>query len=216
MIDQRQIVRACKARGWTIHPDALGGLRTALHTEPESENDDNDDLGNNGHFMTDEERLSKLLDGLKPFMTKKGGAGRSVTLSVWNEWMESSATAKALTTKNNKTKQQSRTDFGKRQSHQSSNIRTTRSNSNTIQVVQAYATPQLVFQSMRRQFQVLDSNSRRNTSLLGTADDKVRLFVPSFLPSFNVTLPRRFTFASTGRRRIQCGQAFVTVVNDNC
>jgi hypothetical protein len=146
---RRTIVRSCKSRGWTVHPEALALMDEQVEA-----------LKYNGSAETTAEALSTLLDGLRPHL--KGS--RTVTEQVWNDWVEASqpvvATNHNPANSNNISKSKMPT----------TTTPTSSSSSLNLQVVQAFQTPKLVFQGMRRQFLVEDPSTG---SLLGSAEDKV-------------------------------------------
>jgi hypothetical protein len=135
---RRQIIRACKSRGWTVHPDAFAALEEELFALQEEL-----DITNTY------DELSRILDGLRPFL--KGI--RTITEQVWNDWVESQQVRQTPSRTKKKHAAPLWNDTSK------------------LQVVHAFRTPKLIFQSMRQQFHVLDSASG---SLFGTAEDKVR------------------------------------------
>ena len=124
VVSRRQVIRSCKARGWTIQPDALEAIEEALADD-------------------DSYALSTLLDRLSPHMKDR----RTVTVAVWDEFAES---------------------------HETGNTKVVAAATTDMQVINAFDTPKLVFEVMRKQFQVLcSSNNSNKWSLFGTAEDKV-------------------------------------------
>jgi hypothetical protein len=121
-VSRRQIVRACKTRGWTIQPAALEGIERYL-----------------GQTKND-------MDVLDDFLDLVGGSlkGKMITSSLMEEIMPEAETVLPQRTSS---------------AHCFSDL----------QVVNAFQTPKLLFEVMRKQFYVED----KRQSLFGTAEDKV-------------------------------------------
>jgi len=116
-LNRRQIVRACKTRGWTLQPAVLEGLE---------------------EYLQDEEALDDLLNVVGSRLNGK----RTITVEVWE----------SIRDDNNDNSRPIR-------SHWLTNM----------QVVNAFATPKLTYEVMRKQFLIQE----KRESLFGSAEDKV-------------------------------------------
>jgi hypothetical protein len=74
VITQRQVLRACKARGWTLHPAALSLILETVT---------NDASSNESAII-----LSSYLDRLQLYMQRSRST--VITANIWNELMEES------------------------------------------------------------------------------------------------------------------------------
>jgi hypothetical protein len=134
-LSRRQIVRAFRARGWTVGPKALEGVEEYL------------DAGAD---------LKNLLN----VIASEIGTGRTVSDDLWTkvvqhqlEEAEDNANDNDDASLDEQTRHRRRGTFA------------------NVQVVSAFETPKLVFDSMRKNFSV----QQEAWPLLGTAEDKVRV-----------------------------------------
>jgi len=123
---RRQIVRACKARGWTIQPAALAGVEAYLGSSRDGS-------------------LEDLLN-----VVAERIPGQTITGDLWDDIAGEAA------------------DTGR----SASTTMTTTDAWDGLQIVNAFQSPKLVFEVMRKNFAV-DEKPR---SLFGTAEDKVRRY----------------------------------------
>lgn len=137
-LSRRQIIRACKQRGWTLQPAAFEGLEEYLDEEER-----------NNSAMTD---LQSILE----IVAEKIGGGRTLTAEVWSQVIE------VLDGKDAEVSFKAQRDI--------SDV------SSGLEVVGAFQTPRLIYDTLRKQFDV-DEKPR---SLFGSVEDKVR-YVPLFL-----------------------------------
>jgi len=136
---RRDIVRACKARRWTVQPAALKGIEQAVFDSGED--------------------LQFLLDLIGTKMNKKNHHTTStITADLWEEIVHEQE-VKQYDPSTTHQQQQQRSVLG-----------AVSGDDDSFRVVNAFETPRLVFEVMRRQFQV----QQKNWPLLGTAEDKVR------------------------------------------
>lgn len=140
-LSRRHIVRCCKQRGWSIQPLALQGILELAESEDDVE---------------------AILDQLAPSMRQ---SSRTVTDSIWNNLIEIETDQAEVPTE----------AYGSSrhglESKDNDSGPMTASNTKAWAVVNAFETPKLVYEVMRKQFSV----EERRYSLFGTAEDKVRL-----------------------------------------
>lgn len=131
-LSRRQIVRACKERGWTLQPGALHGLQASAG---------------------DDAALAHWLNRLAPRVDSK-----ILTDDIWNEYLASLEEVGP-----DKRKTMTRTT-------------TTTTLAEGPYVIGAFETPKLVYQVMRKQFQV----EERRGSLFGSAEDKANMLAQRY------------------------------------
>jgi hypothetical protein len=130
-IYRRQIIRACKQRGWILQPVALEGLEGYLRESP-----------SDGAA----EDLKAVLD----VAANKIKGGRTVTEEVWQKVVEELNGEEV-------------DDSLKPENALSSS-------SSGLEIVSAFHTPCIVYDTMRKQFKV----EEKRRSLFGSVEDKVR------------------------------------------
>jgi hypothetical protein len=168
---RRDIIRACKTRGWTLQPAVLAEIAAHLSESPEGSLDD-------------------LLNAVRGEMT----TGKSVTVDVWNQVKAAAGGAGGgdfgaakdhdidedmptgtLNRKQNPS--ESHRHWEPSTSTSASTSTTILTGTNDWHVVNAFQTPRLVYQTMRKQFLV----EEKSWSLLGTPEDKVRASPTKFI-----------------------------------
>jgi DNA polymerase epsilon subunit 2 len=127
---RRQIVRACKARGWTIQPAALAGVEAYLGSSRDGS-------------------LEDLLN-----VVAERIPGQTITGDLWDDIAGEAA------------------DTGR----SASTTMTTTDAWDGLQIVNAFQSPKLVFEVMRKNFAV-DEKPR---SLFGTAEDKISMLAQRY------------------------------------
>jgi hypothetical protein len=157
MITRRHVVRSCKQRGWTIQPGALRGILELAETEDEVE---------------------LILDQIGLL---QGGSG-VVTDDVWAELVEAEADpphppprgvhGKGFAGGSSRGGGGRANDAAARKGGTGliAGAAGDRDSSSSWSVVNAFETPKLVYEAMRKQFYV----EEKRYSLFGTAQDKVR------------------------------------------
>jgi hypothetical protein len=131
---RRDVIRACKARGWTVQPNALQAMVVACQRVP----------------------LSEILDAVSENMRERGKQQqqhRAITESMWNQVVE-------------------------KQQQQQQKIN--KPSKERVQFIDAFATPKLKYDVMRKQFSV----EMDHWPLFGTAEDKVNACEIVNLPLF--------------------------------
>lgn len=136
-LSRRQVVRACKRRGWTVQPAALKGILEMSAQE----------------FQGEEEEVIEYILGVVSQYMK----GKVLTKEVWDDAAANSSLAEdPKGYAPNPTASERQSDI-----HQSER--------DDIEVIGAFDTPKLTYESMRKQFKV----EEKSGSLFGSADDKV-------------------------------------------
>lgn len=162
VVSRRQIIRSCKARGWTVQPDALNAIEnsslllTGVVGDAGVDDDDDDDV-----TTTTGDRWSTVLEGLARHIQTHHPHShfRTVTEQVWNEFAQIQ-------------QQQQQQQQGETKGRTKNPTPT--AEAVHVEVINAFDTPKLVFEVMRKQFQVVCRNNNGNKwSLFGTAEDKV-------------------------------------------
>jgi len=158
-ISKRQVIRSCKARGWTLQPAVLDGI---LHeATPES--------------------LPELLDRIAVLMQQKQQQ-RTVTAELWQQLLidqEENGGDDAV-------------------------VMVQKKKASFVDIINAFDTPKLVFQTMRKQFQV----QQKNWSLLGTAQDKINMLAERYAMLHQRVLrhelfrPNNLHHSSTGQHQL--------------
>ena len=121
---RKQVIRSCRARGLTVHPNVLPDLEAYV------------------------EELPMILEQLKLMPS----ISNSITPEIWTEFIKEANEESADTL--NKTE---------------------------VEVISAYQTPRLVFDTRRKQYRVIE----KQRPVLGNAEDKVQY---SFQPMYRITL----------------------------
>jgi hypothetical protein len=156
---RRDIIRACKTRGWTLQPAVLAEIEDYLVS------------GNH-----DSNSLSDLLDVVKGEMA----TGKAVTESVWKRVKATNGSGIAADDDGDMDERSRRhwePSTSTSTSAKSASNAHKYTGTNDWHVVNAFQTPRLVYLTMRKQFLV----EEKNWSLLGTPEDKVRLRISSRL-----------------------------------
>lgn len=166
VVPRRQIIRSCKARGWTVQPDALQAMEDALALRPLAADRDSNGSSAATRNADANTALSTLLDALQQHM--KASHSRTVTVQVWNDLIDSDASHETGTTRGSSGSSNTSTSTSTNMLAVASSA--AQFSAKDIQVFDAFDTPKLVFEVMRRQFQVLN----QTWSLFGTAEEKVR------------------------------------------
>jgi hypothetical protein len=151
---RRDIIRACKTRGWTLQPTVLAEIE--------------DYLVSGGH---DRASLDDLLNVVRGEMA----TGKAVTETVWRRVKATNGSGIAQDDDDDDMDETSRRHWEPSTSTSTSKSTSTqqkqsRTGTNDWHVVNAFQTPRLVYLTMRKQFLV----EEKNWSLLGTPEDKVR------------------------------------------
>lgn len=148
-VSRRQIVRACKGRGWQIQPDALKGLEAHLGR----------------HNDVDGDFLDKLGDYMKDSSKK------TLTKAIWEQFVQDQESSSLLTTNN---KDSSLKTSDKNSSRPKATLTTASSNSpwSDLQVVSAFHDVKLVYHTMKKHFRT----EEQPWSLFGKAEDKVQRY----------------------------------------
>lgn len=146
-VSRRQIVRACKGRGWQIQPDALKGLEDHLGRH------------NDGDF----------LDQLGEYM--KDSSNKTLTKAIWEQFVQDQESSSLRANNNNNSSLQT---SDKNSSRPKATLTTSSSNSpwSDLQVVSAFHDVKLVYHTMKKHFRT----EEQPWSLFGKAEDKVRPF----------------------------------------
>jgi hypothetical protein len=171
---RRDIIRACKTRGWTLQPAVLAEIEDYLGGGSSS---------NSSSSGSSDSRLSDLLDVVRGEMT---ATGKAVTESVWKRVKAAHGSGLAPDDGEydgeygddgaDTMDKRSRRHWDPSTSTSTSTSTRTKSaphkytGTNDWHVVNAFQTPRLVYLTMRKQFLV----EEKNWSLLGTPEDKVR------------------------------------------
>jgi hypothetical protein len=178
----RQIVRAFRARGWSIQPAALDAIGAILTTATEQHSNSNNPLlllsdllrSLELHMKAKESNSNNSTANNSQSQQQQPRANRVVTLEILqavvggsssnrnkkeDEEGSSSTTVTTTSTGPGRTKLQ-------RQQPNSDN------DNDAVMVVHAFATPRLQWNVLRRQFQVV---SKEEWEIFGTAEEKVRL-----------------------------------------
>ena len=150
---RRDIIRACKTRGWTLQPAVLAEIEDYLVT--------------GGH---DSDSLSDLLNVVRGEMA----TGKAVTESVWKRVKATNGSGLAIDDDDDMDERSRRhwepsTNTVSRAASVKANAHKY-TGTNDWHVVNAFQSPRLVYLTMRKQFLV----EEKNWSLLGTPEDKVR------------------------------------------
>jgi hypothetical protein len=152
---RRDIIRACKTRGWTLQPAVLVEIEDYLVT--------------GGH---DSDSLDDLLNVVRGEMA----TGKAVTVDVWKRVKATNGSG--LAPDDDDMDERSRRHWEPSTSTTTTSKSASTSNAhkytgtNDWHVVNAFQTPRLVYLTMRKQFLV----EEKNWSLLGTPEDKVRTY----------------------------------------
>lgn len=143
-VSRRQIVRACKGRGWQIQPDALKGLEAYLVRHDEID----------GEF----------LDRLAEYMVKSSKQ-QTVTKAIWDTFVKEDQQGESYLTTTTATRPSERTSTSA-----SSSLSLTANPWPHLQVISAFYDVKLVYHTMKKQFRT----EEQPWSLFGKAEDKVK------------------------------------------
>ena len=177
-IHRRQVTRACKRRGWMVQPGALQGILRFMDTLK-----DRDDQFHLDQTQDDDVIIEYILDIVKKYLSHQDGGAKNrktLTSALWKDVLANSpelqlqdvAEESSRTHPNSTAKQGVAVTAGAR----------------SIEVVNAFETPKLVYETMRKQFRVVETKE----SLFGSADDKVCLLAWILLVKMGI-----FTWSSS-------------------
>jgi len=108
-----------------------------------------------------EDSLPELLDRIADKIAKAGGGGRTVTADIWQQILDEEEEEEEAHTRKKKKQ------------------RSTTTAATQVEVVSAFETPKLVYQVMRKQFQVQDP-LQNDWSLWGSAQDKTSMLAERY------------------------------------
>ena len=180
-LSRRQIVRACKSRGWTLQPAALAGIQKFLDEKQQLLSGEEADDEN------EEEALQDLLDVVANEIPVKQ---RIVTGKLWEDIVSqsdrngendknrnnrNSSKKNSLHSQSTSTKQQQKSNVVSPMMRSTADLRSSSrphsSSFSDLKVINAFETPKLTYDTINQQFHVDDN---KTWPLFGTAEDKVR------------------------------------------
>lgn len=184
-LSRRQIVRACKSRGWTLQPAALAGIQKFLDEKQQLLSGEEEEVDD------EEEALQDLLDVVANEIPVKQ---RIVTGKLWEDIVSqndrngendknrdnrNSSKKISLHSQPASTKQQQKSNVVSPMMRSTADLRSSSSSSrphslssfSDLKVINAFETPKLTYDTINQQFHVDDN---KTWPLFGTAEDKVR------------------------------------------
>ena len=173
-MNRRHIVRLCKKQGLHVQPATLKAIQASQVKGFFSENNNNDDNDDEAED-NEEEAFQTVLRMLKEKLASRSGI-TIVSPDLWEQTLEeyTAANAKAKAKANNNTRNDARA-LVKTTATRTANT-TTKSSSNSIQIISAFDTPRLVYDTLLQQFH----HEPCKPSLLGTAQDKLEMMTQRY------------------------------------